>query len=255
MTFGKVMGGGLPAAAFGGRADVMAHARSGRAGLPGGHPVRDPLACAAGLATLRACDDEVYDRVDASALIIGRAAADALAAAGVPHRLQRAGSLFSVFFTEDQVTDFEGAQKQNAAAYRAFFHAMLDQGIYLPPSAYEAWFLSAAHDDEALSRVADALPVAARPPPRLPNGAACPGRRRWEGDRDGQASVVDAGEAVGARGGIELVDVDDGTAVVVLDPPEVRDPGFGVAERLGLAIPVLGLGGDHLDDEVDLVGV
>ncbi|GGS82372.1 glutamate-1-semialdehyde 2,1-aminomutase [Planobispora rosea] len=162
MTFGKVMGGGLPAAAFGGRAEVMAHLAPEGPVYQAGTLSGNPLACAAGLATLRACDDEVYDRVDASALVIGRAAADALAAAGVPHRLQRAGSLFSVFFTDERVTDFATAQKQNTAAYRAFFHAMLDQGVYLPPSAYEAWFLSAAHDDEALSRVAEALPIAAK---------------------------------------------------------------------------------------------
>ncbi|MBG0827338.1 glutamate-1-semialdehyde 2,1-aminomutase [Planomonospora sp. ID67723] len=162
MTFGKVMGGGLPAAAFGGRADVMAHLAPEGPVYQAGTLSGNPLACAAGLATLRACDDEVYDRVDASALVIGRAAADALAAAGVPHRLQRAGSLFSVFFTEDRVTDFATAQTQNTAAYRAFFHAMLEQGVYLPPSAYEAWFLSAAHDDEALSRIAEALPIAAK---------------------------------------------------------------------------------------------
>ncbi|SNS91078.1 glutamate-1-semialdehyde 2,1-aminomutase [Streptosporangium subroseum] len=162
MTFGKVMGGGLPAAAFGGRADVMAHLAPEGPVYQAGTLSGNPLACAAGLATLRACDEGVYDRVDAAALIIGRAVADSLAAAGVPHRLQRAGSLFSIFFTEDQVTDFAGAQKQNVTAHRAFFHAMLDQGVYLPPSAYEAWFLSAAHDDDALSRIADALPLAAK---------------------------------------------------------------------------------------------
>ncbi|MGJ6965017.1 glutamate-1-semialdehyde 2,1-aminomutase [Streptosporangium sp. G11] len=162
MTFGKVMGGGLPAAAFGGRADVMAHLAPEGPVYQAGTLSGNPLACAAGLATLRACDEGVYDRVDAAALVIGRAVADALAAAGVPHRLQRAGSLFSIFFTDERVTDFATAQKQNTAAYRAFFHAMLDQGVYLPPSAYEAWFLSSAHDDEALSRIAEALPVAAK---------------------------------------------------------------------------------------------
>lgn len=162
MTFGKVMGGGLPAAAFGGRADVMAHLAPEGPVYQAGTLSGNPLACAAGLATLRACDEGVYDRVDAAALVIGRAAADALAAAGVPHRLQRAGSLFSIFFTEERVTDFATAQKQDTAAYRAFFHAMLDQGVYLPPSAYEAWFLSSAHDDEALARIADALPIAAK---------------------------------------------------------------------------------------------
>ncbi|GGK79802.1 glutamate-1-semialdehyde 2,1-aminomutase [Planomonospora parontospora subsp. parontospora] len=162
MTFGKVMGGGLPAAAFGGSADVMAHLAPEGPVYQAGTLSGNPLACAAGLATLRACDDDVYDRVDAAALVVGRAAADALAAAGVPHRLQRAGNLFSIFFTDERVADFAGAQRQNTAAYRAFFHAMLDRGVYLPPSAYEAWFLSAAHDDEALTRIAEALPVAAK---------------------------------------------------------------------------------------------
>jgi glutamate-1-semialdehyde 2,1-aminomutase len=162
MTFGKVMGGGLPTAAFGGRAEVMARLAPEGPVYQAGTLSGNPLACAAGLATLRACDEEVYDRVDAAAVVIGRAASDALAAAGVPHRLQRAGNLFSIFFTDAPVTDFDGARRQDTAAYRAFFHAMLDQGIYLPPSAYEAWFLSAAHDDEALARIGDALPVAAK---------------------------------------------------------------------------------------------
>ncbi|WP_155350363.1 glutamate-1-semialdehyde 2,1-aminomutase [Acrocarpospora pleiomorpha] len=162
MTFGKVMGGGLPAAAFGGRADVMAYLAPEGPVYQAGTLSGNPLACAAGLATLNACDDDVYDRVDASALIIGRAASDALAAAGVPHRLQRAGNLFSIFFTDQPVTDFASAKTQNTAAYTAFFHSMLDQGVYLPPSAYEAWFLSASHDDDALTRIAEALPAAAR---------------------------------------------------------------------------------------------
>ncbi|GII81324.1 glutamate-1-semialdehyde 2,1-aminomutase [Sphaerisporangium rufum] len=162
MTFGKVMGGGLPAAAFGGRAEIMARLAPEGPVYQAGTLSGNPLACAAGLATLRACDAEVYDRVDAAALIVGRAASDALAAAGVPHRLQRAGNLFSVFFTAEPVTDFDGARGQHTEAYRAFFHAMLDQGVYLPPSAYEAWFLSAAHDEEALTRIADALPAAAK---------------------------------------------------------------------------------------------
>ncbi|MFG2072076.1 glutamate-1-semialdehyde 2,1-aminomutase [Nonomuraea maritima] len=162
MTFGKVMGGGLPAAAFGGRADVMAHLAPEGPVYQAGTLSGNPLACAAGLATLRALDDEAYARVDAAALAVGRAASEALAAAGVPHRLQRAGSLFSIFFTDAEVTDYDVARTQNTAAYTAFFHAMLDQGVYLPPSAYEAWFVSAAHDDAAVSRVAEALPAAAK---------------------------------------------------------------------------------------------
>jgi glutamate-1-semialdehyde 2,1-aminomutase len=70
--------------------------------------------------------------------------------------------MFSIFFSEDPVTDFTGAQAAESWRYKSFFHAMLDAGVYLPPSAYEAWFLSAAHDGDALGRVADALPHAAR---------------------------------------------------------------------------------------------
>jgi glutamate-1-semialdehyde 2,1-aminomutase len=70
--------------------------------------------------------------------------------------------LFSVFFTDDDVVDYDSARQQSTETYAAFFHEMLDQGVYLPPSAYEAWFLSAAHDDAALDRVVEALPRAAR---------------------------------------------------------------------------------------------
>jgi glutamate-1-semialdehyde 2,1-aminomutase len=161
-TFGKVMGGGLPAAAFGGRAEVMARlAPSGpvyQAGTLSGNPV----AVAAGLATLRACTEEVYLRVDAAASTVARLVAEALAKEGVPHRVQTAGSLFSVCFTEDEVRDYDSARTQQAWRYRAFFHSMLSHGVYLPPSAYESWFVSAAHSDAVLDRVADALPEAAR---------------------------------------------------------------------------------------------
>jgi glutamate-1-semialdehyde 2,1-aminomutase len=161
MTFGKVMGGGFPAAAFGGRADLMAHlAPEGRvyqAGTLSGNPV----ATTAGLATLRLATPDVYAHLDATALTIRTAAAEALAAAGVPHTVQTAGTMFSVFFRDAPVHDFAEASTQDTAAYAAFFHAMLARGVYLPPSAYEAWFVSAAHDDRAVSTVLDALPAAA----------------------------------------------------------------------------------------------
>jgi glutamate-1-semialdehyde 2,1-aminomutase len=80
----------------------------------------------------------------------------------VPFRLQEAGNLFSFFLgVSEPVRDYGAARAQSAAAYAAFFHAMLDGGVYLPPSPYEAWFLSAAHDDGALSHIAEALPAAA----------------------------------------------------------------------------------------------
>jgi glutamate-1-semialdehyde 2,1-aminomutase len=162
MTFGKVMGGGFPAAAFGGRADVMARLAPVGPVYQAGTLSGNPVATAAGLATLRACTDDVYARVDKAAGEVGGLVSAALAAEGVAHCLQHAGSMFSVFFTAGPVTDYAAAQRQEAFRYAAFFHEMLSRGVYLPPSAFESWFLSAAHDDEALSRVADALPHAAR---------------------------------------------------------------------------------------------
>jgi glutamate-1-semialdehyde 2,1-aminomutase len=122
----------------------------------------NPLACAAGLATLRLADDALYARLDATAATVGLLATKALAEAGVPHRLATAGSMFSIFFTDAEVRDYDSAKGQNTAAFRAFFHSMLAQGVYLPPSAFESWFVSAAIGDEALDHVAAALPAAAR---------------------------------------------------------------------------------------------
>ena len=160
-TFGKVMGGGMPAAAFGGRADVMAKLAPIGPVYQAGTLSGNPLAVAAGLTTLRHCTDELYAHLDRTAEAVGKMASEALSTAGVAHQLQTAGSLFSIFFTETAVTDYAAATKQNVSAYQAFFHAMLAEGVYLPPSAYEAWFVSAAHDDRALDRVLAALPKAA----------------------------------------------------------------------------------------------
>jgi glutamate-1-semialdehyde 2,1-aminomutase len=162
MTFGKVMGGGFPAAAFGGRADVMARLAPVGPVYQAGTLSGNPVATAAGLATLQGATDEVYAHVDSFAGAIGALVSSALSEAGVAHRLQHAGSMFSVFFTDAQVLDYDGAKRQESFRFNAFFHSMLSQGVYLPPSAFESWFVSAAHDDDAVSRVADALPAAAR---------------------------------------------------------------------------------------------
>jgi len=163
VTFGKVMGGGLPAAAFGGRADIMDQLAPAGPVYQAGTLSGNPLATAAGLATLQACTPEVYGRVDAAAATVAKLVAAVLTEQGVPFRLQEGGNLFSVFLGRElPVRDFGEARGQSQPAWAAFFHAMLDAGIYLPPSGYEAWFLSAAHDDEALDRIASALPGAAR---------------------------------------------------------------------------------------------
>jgi glutamate-1-semialdehyde 2,1-aminomutase len=163
MTFGKVMGGGFPAAAFGGRADVMAQLAPEGPVYQAGTLSGNPVAATAGLTTLRLATEDVYAVVDKAAQVLREAVSAALREAGVPHVVQSAGSMFSVFFTDEPfVVDYAGAARQDLAAFRAFFHAMLDQGVHLPPSAFETWFVSAAHDDEALQHVVDALPAAAR---------------------------------------------------------------------------------------------
>ncbi len=162
-TFGKVMGGGFPAAAFGGRADVMALLSPAGPVYQAGTLSGNPIATTAGLATLRLATDDVYETVGRAAAVVQEAAAKALTEAGVPHVVQAAGTMFSVFLgATEPVTDFAGANRMDLAAYKAFFHAMLDQGVYLPPSAYEVWFLSSAHDDRALDKIVSALPAAAR---------------------------------------------------------------------------------------------
>ena len=140
-TFGKVMGGGLPAAAFGGRTEIMSRLAPAGPVYQAGTLSGNPLACAAGLATLRLATADVYARLDETSSTIQGLAAEALTKEGVPHRVSTAGNMFSVFFTDRDVANYDDAKTQNVAAYKAFFHAMLAGGVYLPPSAYEAWFV------------------------------------------------------------------------------------------------------------------
>jgi glutamate-1-semialdehyde 2,1-aminomutase len=160
-TFGKVMGGGFPAAAFGGRSDVMALLAPDGPVYQAGTLSGNPVACAAGLATLQACTPEVYARLDTVAGALADAVSRSFTAHGLPHRIQWAGSMFSVFFREGQVRDFDDARDQDAAAYGRFFHAMLRRGVHLPPSCFESWFVGAAHDDAAVEHVVHAVEASA----------------------------------------------------------------------------------------------
>lgn len=172
VTFGKVMGGGFPAAAFGGRADVMSLLSPEGPVYQAGTLSGNPVATTAGLATLRLATDDVYAHLDRQAARLGDEVEKALTEAGVPHVVQRGGNMFSAFLFDDavdSVPDFATASTQNVARFKAFFHSMLDQGVYLPPSAFEAWFLSAAHDDAVLDRVVAALPAAARAAAAVPS--------------------------------------------------------------------------------------
>jgi glutamate-1-semialdehyde 2,1-aminomutase len=167
MTFGKVMGGGFPAAAFGGRAELMSHLSPEGSVYQAGTLSGNPIATTAGLTTLRLATDEVYRKLDETSATIRRLVGTALDKEGVPHVIQAAGNLFSVFFVESsegsrQIRDFTGAGAQVLPRFAAFFHAMLDAGVYLAPSAFEAWFVSAAIDDDALGQIESALAGAAR---------------------------------------------------------------------------------------------
>ncbi len=161
-TFGKVMSGGLPAAAFGGRTDVMERLAPLGPVYQAGTLSGNPVAVAAGLATLRHADDSVYAALDANADRLDLLLTGALTDAGVTHQVSRAGNFLSVFFAEEPVRDFAAARASETWRFPAFFHSLLDSGVYAPPSAFEAWFVSAALDDEAFERIADALPAAAR---------------------------------------------------------------------------------------------
>jgi glutamate-1-semialdehyde 2,1-aminomutase len=162
ITFGKVIGGGMPLAALGGRAEIMDFLAPVGPVYQAGTLSGNPVAVAAGLATLTVATDEVYAALNRNAAVISEAVSDTLRAAGVAHVIQRAGNLFSVLFAETAATNYAEVQAQETFRYGPFFHAMLDAGVSLPPSVFEAWFVTAAHDDATIKRIFDALPAAAR---------------------------------------------------------------------------------------------
>jgi glutamate-1-semialdehyde 2,1-aminomutase len=164
LMFGKVIGGGLPVAAVGGRSRVMDHLAPAGPVYQAGTLSGNPVAMAAGAATLRTADRIAYQTIDRRSVQLQDAVRAALEEAGVDHSVQTAGSLFSVAFgtSATGVHDYAQARSQETFRYPAFFRAMLEQGVYLPPSVFEAWFLSAAHDDAAMDRIVSALPAAAR---------------------------------------------------------------------------------------------
>jgi glutamate-1-semialdehyde 2,1-aminomutase len=161
LTFGKVLGGGVPAAAYAGRADLLDRVAPEGPVYQAGTLSGNPLATAAGLATLALLDDAAYRHLDRVAATLADGVQAAFDAAGLPARVQRAGNLLSVFMTDRQVRDYDGARAQDTAAYARFFHAMLARGVYLPPSAFEAWFISTAHGDAEVDRVLAAAREAA----------------------------------------------------------------------------------------------
>ncbi|WP_314650133.1 glutamate-1-semialdehyde 2,1-aminomutase [uncultured Microbacterium sp.] len=161
LTFGKVVGGGMPLAALGGRAEIMDLLAPLGPVYQAGTLSGNPLSVAAGLATLRLATPDVYATIDAAADRLATALDRALAEAGVVHSVAEAGNLFSASFRSSAPRDYAEAQAQETFRYAPFFHAMREQGVALPPSVFEAWFLTAAHGEEELAHIERALPVAA----------------------------------------------------------------------------------------------
>ena len=161
ITLGKIIGGGLPVGAFGGRADVMHKLAPLGPVYQAGTLSGNPLAMAAGLALLRALDDEgVYARLEASTgkLLAGlQAAADA---SGVPFTTTQVGSMFGLYFSAGPIGGYADVGRCNLAAFNRFFHAMLARGVYLAPSAYEAGFVSAAHGESEIAHTLEAAHAA-----------------------------------------------------------------------------------------------
>jgi glutamate-1-semialdehyde 2,1-aminomutase len=160
-TYGKVIGGGMPLAAVAGGAELMDLLAPAGPVYQAGTLSGNPVATTAGLATLRLCAPEVYAHLDATAISVARIVDEALTRHGIAHQSPMAGNLFSFFFTDRPVRTYDDARTQDTAAFGRFFHAMLDNGVWLPPSAYEAWFVSAAHSDDDLAVIEQAADRAA----------------------------------------------------------------------------------------------
>lgn len=165
VTFGKVVGGGMPLAAVAGRADIMDLLAPLGPVYQAGTLSGNPLATAAGLVTLQLADVDVYNTVNANAQAVGEIVGQALTQAGVAHRVQRTGSLMSIMFgpqaARDGVYNYDQARQQETWRYAPFFHSFLEAGVALPPSIFEVWFLSAAHGEAELEKIASAAPRAA----------------------------------------------------------------------------------------------
>jgi glutamate-1-semialdehyde 2,1-aminomutase len=164
-TFGKIIGGGLPVGAYGGRSEIMDIVAPLGPMYQAGTLSGNPLAMAAGIAQLkilREKKNEIYPRLESLSAKLVEGIAAAAKDAGVPLSFQRVGSMFTWFFNPGPVTDWSSASKSDTAAFGRFFRNMLDAGIYLPPSQFEAAFLSSAHSEEDISKTIDAAKAAFR---------------------------------------------------------------------------------------------
>ena len=161
-TFGKVISGGLPAAAFGGRADIMDHLAPVGPVYQAGTLSGNPVAMAAGKKSLELATEQIYDTIRAHADRLADLIHDALGAVGVAHHIQRAATMLSVRFADGEGHNFSDMKQADTFRYAPFFHALLDNGVYAPPSVFETWFVSAALTDDDFDRIEAALKPAAQ---------------------------------------------------------------------------------------------
>ena len=159
---GKILGGGMPVGAYGGPAEIMSHVAPEGGVYQAGTLSGNPVAMACGARTLEILTQEnPYKTLDERTAGITEGISSILKEKGIPHRINRAGSMFTVFFTDREVTSYEDAKSSDTQIFSRFFNALLSKGILIPPSQYEAWFLSTAHSDEdissALERIRDAV--------------------------------------------------------------------------------------------------
>lgn len=164
VAFGKVIGGGLPVGAFGGPAEIMSHLAPEGPVYQAGTLSGNPLAMGAGLAMLRAieADPGVFSRLESKTAYLHEGLDHVLKGTAEPYRINRMGSMLSVHFTDREVRDFESAATANNDRFRKYFHGMLDRGVYLPPSAFESYFLNDALTTQDLDLAIDAADGAVR---------------------------------------------------------------------------------------------
>ena len=159
-TLGKVIGGGLPVAAYGGRRELMSRVAPAGPVYQAGTLSGNPLAMAAGIATLGALTTEVHDAIAARTRALVEGMRGIAARRGVPFTADSAGSMFGFFFRAEPVRSFADARTADVELFRRFFHAALDRGVYLAPSAFEAGFMSAAHGDDEIALTLERLDAA-----------------------------------------------------------------------------------------------
>ncbi len=161
-TFGKVIGGGFPLAAVGGQAAIMDQLSPAGPVYQAGTLSGNPIAASAGIATLDLLDDDAYLKLSTAADKIVNVLAAELSRAGIPHTINQAASLFSVFFTAGPVTNFKQSRGQDTKAFAKFFHTLLDNKVWMAPSSFEAWFVSTCLGETELDIVASAIHEAAQ---------------------------------------------------------------------------------------------